>query len=139
MPLLKSILVMWLVATGIALPFSHSPIDYLKYTFAICIIQVLLYNIYRSFLKIKKDEIELKKIKEYSNQGCNVICPCDKAKKIFIPIRLNRDNSFKCLDCTRNVAVKVDVSTFLTTDMLDLNKEDKKLIDVIKNIKDKGE
>lgn len=137
MPLVKSLLVMGIIATGAALPFSHSLLDYLKYLFAFCVLQVLAYNAYVAFLKFKKDELEVEKIKEFTNQGCDVICPCDKAKKIFIPIRMNRDNSFKCLDCSRNVAVKVDVSTFLTTDMLDLNKEDKKLIEVIKNIKDK--
>lgn len=62
------------------------------------------------------------RISEYSKQGVEVTCPCARAAKHFVPVQLNTDNSYKCLDCTKNIVVDVEVKTFLETTPMDLEK-----------------
>ena len=75
------------------------------------------YNQYQERqILLKKAEIELQMEQEYSKQGVELICPCYKKNKQYVPIRLNENNSYSCPDCKKEIAVFVDITTAATTD-----------------------
>lgn len=88
------------------------------------------------YMKYLAEKLTNERISEYSKQGMETTCPCYKNKKVFIPIRLDTDNSYKCIDCDKNVSVKVDVKTFLATEIIDLDQSEKAFIDAVKKIKE---
>ena len=85
------------------------------------------------------DNLNIQKLKEYSKQGVEITCPCYMENKAFIPIRLNEINDYKCLECGKNVSVKVDVKSFLATEPIDGDQIDSALLEVIEKIKNKPE
>lgn len=131
----KSIFTLLLVGSALSAPFTNNLIDFFKLLAFSIIIQIICFDIYQRIVSTKNKRIELEKIKEFTKQGCELRCPCHLNKKMFIPIRLNEDNSFKCLDCSKNVSVKVDVKSFLETETIDLEKADRDFIAAIKKIK----
>lgn len=133
---IKPILILSVVSSTFSLLISNNFFSFTKYFVAITIIQILLYNLYKTYLKLHSEKIQNERIKEFSKQGLETTCPCYQNKKVFIPIRLDSDNSYKCLDCDKNVSVKLDVKTFLTTDVIDLDKSEKEFIEAIKKIKE---
>jgi hypothetical protein len=139
MNVLKSLLILFSISCSISLLFSKNIIDYIKYFLSISLIQIILYQIYLKIVSIFIEKIKLDKIKEYSKQGMEVSCPCYKANKVFIPIRLNGNNDFKCLECNKNVSVTVDVKTFLATEPLDGDATDAALLMAIEKIKQSPE
>ena len=132
--LIKSIFLLLTISCGIAAPFSKNLTTFLMNVVFVCIIQIIGYNCYNSWKKLQIQREYTKRIAEYSKQGVTVSCPCSENKKLFIPIRLNEDNSFKCLECKKNVAVAVNVKTFLSTQPVDLDKSDIALNDVYNKI-----
>lgn len=87
-------------------------------------------------MKLKTQQLKLLKESELEKQGVDIICPCYKETKMFIPIRIDKDNSFKCLECKKNVAVSVKIETAMETESLDLEKEDLELKAALKKIKE---
>ena len=137
--LVKSLLVLLLVSLGLSLPFSHSVVEGVKYFIFFSILQVVAYNLYQYTVSYFNGKLLNERIREYSKQGIETNCPCHKNIKVFLPIRLDRDNSYKCLECSKNVAVKLEVKTFMTTEAIDLDSTDERLIEAVKKIKDLAE
>jgi len=86
--------------------------------------QIIIYRVYVQIVQLLAERMLNERIKEYSKQGVDTVCPCARAMKHFIPIQLNTDNFYKCQDCDKNIAVNVEVKTFLETVPLDLDKTD---------------
>lgn len=124
MQVIKSLLILFSVSTAFSLPLSSDYLSFIKWFVVFSIIQVIIGNIYNHYVAYKFDELKTKREAELSKQGVDIVCPCHRASKMFIPIRLNKDNSFKCLECDKNVAVDVKVDTYMATDILDLSKEE---------------
>ena len=78
-------------------------------------------------IKILFKKLENEKIKEYLKQGVETKCPCEKGVSMFLPIRLDSTNTFKCIECQKNFSVKVDVKTFQNTEIIDLEKSEREL------------
>lgn len=85
------------------------------------------------------DKLMVDKINAYSKQGMEVTCPCYKESKMFIPIRLNGVNDYKCLECSKNVSVNLEAKTFLVTEPVDGDHIDSALLEAIEKIKNKPE
>lgn len=120
--IVKSITTLAAISTAISLIVSSEHFHFWK-SFAACtVVQVILYQIYIKIVELFSEKLLNDRIVEYSKQGVEVACPCARAIKHFIPIQLNTNNSYKCLDCTKNISVEVDVKTFLETVPMDLEK-----------------
>lgn len=102
------------------------------------IIQVVSYNIYQQVVYFIGQKLLNDRISEYSKQGLEVVCPCSRAVRSFIPIQLDADNSYKCLECTKNVAVNIEVKTFLETQPVDLEKSNDTLNKVYNTVSQDG-
>lgn len=121
-PLLKSVLVLAVISTCIASLFANNIWTFLKAFTITTLLQVIAYNIYRQVVQLFAEKLMNDRISEFTKQGVELTCPCSRAVKNLIPIQLNADNSYKCLDCSKNVMVNVEVRTFLETQPLDLEK-----------------
>ena len=120
--IVRSLLVLITLSTCAAFMFSNDAWGFARVFTIASIVQVVLYNIYRQVVVLFAEKITNDRISEYTKQGVEVTCPCSRAIKNLIPIQLNTDNSYKCLDCSRNVTVNVEVKTFLETQPVDLDK-----------------
>ena len=118
----RSLLVLITLSTCAAFMFSNNAWGFARVFAIASIVQVVLYNIYRQVVVLFAEKLANDRISEYTKQGVEVTCPCSRAIKNLIPIQLNTDNSYKCLDCARNVTVNVEVKTFLETQPVDLDK-----------------
>jgi hypothetical protein len=122
MQIVKSIVTLAVFSTTASLVFSSERFAFWK-AFIVCtMVQIIAYQIYTKLVEIFAEKLMNDRIKEYSKQGTEVTCPCSRAIKHFVPIQLNTNNSYKCLDCTKNIAVEVDVKTYLETVPMDLEK-----------------
>lgn len=126
----KSLLTLLTISSSVAFLFSNNWIGFIKYFVFTTVVQTVIYNVYKDYLKQKFEKVYNERLKEYSKQGCEISCPCDRACRHFIPIELNGDNSYTCQDCDRKIAVDVQVKSFLSTDPVNLEKEDEKFAEV---------
>ena len=82
--------------------------------------QVLAYNAFVSILDvyvtIKNKKLENERIAEFSYQGLDVVCPCSKKRRDFVPVRLNDTNIYKCGECEKSIAVYINAETALQTE-----------------------
>jgi hypothetical protein len=118
--IVRSIALLSAISACVAASLADSLWSFVRWFFLTIAIQISCYNIYRQLVALMAKKITNDRIKEYTKQGVEVVCPCARAIKNLIPIQLNTDNSYKCLDCNKNVAVKIDVNTFLETQPVDL-------------------
>lgn len=80
-------------------------------------------NVFTVYFLLKNKKLENERIKEFSYQGAEVVCPCHKKVKAFVPIRFNTDNLYTCQECKKDVAIYIDISTVVTTQPMDNSKE----------------
>jgi hypothetical protein len=120
--IMRSLGLLFALSAVIAATFSDSVWSFVRWFMLSAAAQIICYNVYRQIVLLIVKKIANDKLKEYSKQGVEVICPCARAVKNLIPIQLNTDNSYKCLDCNKNVTVKVDVQTFIETQPIDIDK-----------------
>jgi hypothetical protein len=120
--ILKSLVTLFAISGTLSFAFSSNLQSFAKVFLFTTLMQILFYNIYRTIVTFLMSKMDLEKIKELSMQGCELSCPCDKTIKNFIPIRLNQDNSYKCLECNKNVKVDLEFKSFLQTEPINLEK-----------------
>lgn len=135
MKLIKSLLILTCISSGLAVAFSSSINSFFKLFFAFSVAQIIIYQLYVNIVKMYYENLNIQKLKEYSKQGVEVTCPCYRENKVYIPIRLDGINDYKCLECDKNVSVNVDVKTFLVTEPLDGDHVDVALAKAIEEIK----
>lgn len=126
--ILKSLLILTTISSSIALLFCDNTLfSFFKIFIFSTICQIIVYNLYKMVIKILFKKLENEKIKEYLKQGVETKCPCEKGVSMFLPIRLDSTNTFKCIECQKNFSVKVDVKTFQNTEIIDLEKSEREL------------
>jgi hypothetical protein len=85
------------------------------------------YYVYKTglltYVALKNKKLENERIKELSYQGLEVACPCYKAVKEFIPVRLNAANYYKCSDCKKTISVLITPETAVVTEPVDTSFE----------------
>jgi hypothetical protein len=134
--LIISLLTLCLISIAISLPLSKNWSSFLSYFFCFSVIQIIGYNLYSKYIEIKVEKIKNERIKEFSKQGLEIKCPCNKSRPMFIPVELNSDNYFKCGECEKNISVEVSAKAFLQTEMVDLNVADAALVEIYKKFKE---
>ncbi len=139
MNILRSLSALFIVSLTVSLLLYNDIYSFFKYFLLSTVIQIILYQIYLKIVYLYVENLKLQKIKEFSKQGMEVTCPCHKENKVFIPIKLNSNNDYKCLECNKNVFVNIDVKTFLTTEPIDNDAADVELIKAIEKIKQSAE
>lgn len=125
----KSILPLVVISLCVSLFFIDNLKQAISVFFVASFLQIILYNIYKQILQFFAVKLENERLSEFSKQSVEVVCPCARGVKHLIPIQLDVDNSYVCLDCNKNVTVKLDVNTYLETIPVDTNQ---KIADIIK-------
>lgn len=117
-----SVTVLSVISACAGLMWSDNLMGFARAFVVASIAQIIAYSIYKRIVILMAEKLKNERIKEFSKQGMEITCPCSRAIKTFIPIRLDVDNSYKCLDCSKYVAVNVDVKTFLSTEPINIDK-----------------
>ncbi len=124
--IVKSLVALCVISTFLSLPFCTAA-TFLWYFLFFSILQIIVWNSWQTHLKLKVSKIKAQKEEALAAQGVWVKCPCSKGNEILVPIKLNKNNNFKCLECKRNVSVDVQVKTFLVTEPLNIDAADQLL------------
>jgi hypothetical protein len=135
--LLKPLGILFVISGSVSLVFSENSLTFIKLFLFSSIIQIILYDIYKRILSIYAERIKNERIKEFSKQGMEVKCPCYLEKKMFVPITLNSDNYYKCLECKKDVSVEIQTKTFLKTEIMDLDNAELAISEVYKKLQEK--
>lgn len=69
-----------------------------------------------AYVELRNKQLENERIKEFTLQGLDVICPCHLKKTEFVPIVLNTENKYNCASCQKNISVYIAAETALVTD-----------------------
>lgn len=120
--ILRPLLVLCAVSSGMSFILCTDTQSFIKYFVGTSILQFVVYNTYINIISLFRRRVENQRIAELSKQGVEITCPCAKGMKHFIPIRLDEDNSYRCLDCPNYVRVDVDVKPYITSDVIDIVK-----------------
>ena len=136
--MLKPILILCVISTVSSLVFSNNVLEFLKGFVLASLLQVIVYNVYKTIIEYLALRLQVEKIKQFSKQGMEIKCPCYLEKKMFVPIDLNGSNILNCKECEKTISVDITSKTFMQTDMIDLDKADEALIKAYKHIQDKA-
>jgi len=131
---LKPILTLFSISSIFALSFSNDWVSFLKLFLVSCLTQVFVYNVYKHILHLSAERIKNDRIKEFSKQGMDIVCPCYLEKRMFVPVELNTTNTFNCDECKKDCIIQITAKTFNKTDIIDLDGADAALIEVYNKI-----
>jgi len=116
----KSILILSVVSSFIGGCFVLLNISFFPVFGLSFIAQILIWNLFNNWknqqTQIEFEQIQNERIKEFSKQGLNCICPDENCNhKAFVPIALNEDNEYECPECKKKIKVYIGAKTFLAT------------------------
>jgi len=107
------------VAGVCAWPLTYLGVGFISSFFFFIAAQFVGFYFYSEFIKRKllreEREFILAQEAELSKQGAEVICPCDRNVKCFVPIILNEYNTYNCPGCKKDIHVMVNYKTALVT------------------------
>lgn len=132
--ILKPIITLSTISAIFAFSLSDGWISFLKVFIITSVVQIFIHNIYKNFVVLSAERIKNERIREFSKQGMDVVCPCYMEKKMFVPIELNTTNTFNCIECKKDCIVQITAKTFNKTDIIDLDGADAALIEVYKKL-----
>lgn len=116
---LQSLGLTLLVGSVLAWPFTFLDVNFFSGLAFFVTLQFIGFYFYREYIarKIALEEQQLILLREaeLSKQGAEVVCPCDRQVKSFIPIMLNGRNDYVCPGCNKGVNVSVKLKTYVTT------------------------
>ena len=120
MTIFKSILILSVVSSFIGGCFVLLNISFLPVFGLSFITQILIWNLFNNWknqqTQIEFEQIQNERIKEFSKQGLNCICPDENCNhRAFVPIVLNEDNEYECPKCKKKIKVYIGAKTFLAT------------------------
>jgi len=91
------------------------------------LIQFVAFYSFKSILiavvALRNKKLDNERIKELSYQGLEVVCPCFKQIKEFVPIKLNIANYYKCSECKKTIGVVITPETAIVTEPADSSQE----------------
>lgn len=107
------------ISAILAWPFTFLGIWFFSGFAFFTALQFVLFYFYREHVTrktaLEEEKLILAREAELSKQGAEVVCPCDRQVKSFIPIILNQRNEYICPGCSKNVNVVVNLKTVLVT------------------------
>lgn len=120
MELVKSLLILFSVSASVAGCFYLLSLPFFPVFGLATIFQIFVYNLFSNWRKqraeIEFETIQNERIKEFSKQGIECICPDENcAAKTYVPIRLDLENKYECPKCKKSVKVYIGSKTFLET------------------------
>jgi len=117
--LLKSLAITAAVSAIFSWPATYIGISYLSAFGFFTVLQFVIFYFYNDYtnkrIAIEGEKILLAREAELSKQGAEVICPCDRNIKCFVPIVINDRNDYICPGCKKTINVLVNLKTVLTT------------------------
>jgi hypothetical protein len=117
------LLFLFTVSTIIAIFLNYFSINLVVGFLVGTIFQYAVFYGFSSILDIvasfKNKKLEIEKLRQLSFQGLEVICPCHKQIKEFVPIKLNTSNYYKCTECKKNIGVYISSETAIVTEPAD--------------------
>ena len=128
---LRSILIIILIAALTAGLFFIADMAPLKGAVIAILTQIVIYNIIRQYksgvLQIRLREIETEQIAEFGKQGMELQCAACK-HSVHVPIRFDVTNSFICPKCNINNSIYVNITVAQDTTPLNVEAITSKLI-----------
>jgi len=117
--LVKSVLLVFGVAAIAAWPFTFLGVGFISSFLFFTTLQFVGFYFYRDYtekkLAIAQEQLVIAREAELSKQGAEVVCPCDRGIKCFVPIMLNERNEYDCPGCKKQINVLVNLKTALVT------------------------
>lgn len=102
-----------------AWPLTYIGINFFSALIALTTLQFIGFYFYHEYIDrktaLQEQALLLAREAELSKQGAEVICPCDRGVKSFVPIILNERNEYTCPGCKKDVNVLVNLKTVLVT------------------------
>lgn len=117
--LAKSLLLVIGMALCAAWPLTYVGINFYSSLVFFTVLQFVGFYFYGEYqsrkLAIEEQKLLLAAEAELSKQGAEVVCPCDRQVRCFVPITINDRNEYKCPGCNKDVNVLVKLKTALIT------------------------
>jgi len=111
----------------ISVVLSHWGVNYIAGGLFGIAIQFLGYyafkNILTAIVALRNKQLENERINALTYQGLEVVCPCFKQVKEFVPIKLNTTNYYKCSECKKTIGVVLTPETAVVTEPQDSSLE----------------
>ena len=140
----KSITITMVVAIIIAATCYYTlGYNYINTFICSILIQIVIFYIWNSILsfimRVNLEKQETIRIEQYEKQGVEVNCAHCNALN-FIPVSINDDNNFNCVQCEKTNAVYIDVTVAQKSDIpdkanLSVNSYIKEKVDATKQLK----
>lgn len=96
------------------------------------VLQFIIFYIVGEIVKNKNNKIalgiELKRLELVAQQSTNVVCPCDRRFEATVQVKLDRENSYTCLGCNKQIGIKMEAKTALLTSPVTVNPLDTPLL-----------
>lgn len=89
------------------------------------LIQVIIGSSMNKLAQVKT-ALEMEKqltqrISDAAKQTLKLKCPCTNMVEQVVPIRLDDQNFYKCINCEKNISVNLTASTALLTDIINID------------------
>ena len=65
--ILKPLLITSVISSAVALLYSSSLLDFIKYFFFVTVAQIICYNVYKNLIELFTEKIKNERIKEFLN------------------------------------------------------------------------
>lgn len=124
MVILRSIAITLCVSGTCGLLFWSLDYSFIKAFTLSTIIQFIGFWMFNSIMQhvrqVKMTELENQRIAEYTKQSINVECSYCKSNNL-IPLHVNGDNDFKCVNCGKENAVYVGITVTQKTNPMNVD------------------
>jgi hypothetical protein len=136
--ILQSFGLTFLISAILAWPLTFLGVSFISGVLFFSAVQFVGFYFYREIqerkLLLEQQNFILAREAELSKQGSEVICPCDRQVKCFVPIKLNERNEYVCPGCNKDANVNVLLKTVLVTTPIIESAEDV----IANNLKEKN-
>ena len=117
-PILKSLGITFIVSGSLAYFLTHFNISFWKTFILATVIQVVVWNIVNYSTQIRaalrNKELDEKILADFAKQIVTVPCAYCKVPNA-VPVRLDTNNQFDCIDCYKTNTVYIDVESAQVT------------------------
>jgi len=107
------------VASLCAWPFVYLGVNYFSGIAFFTVLQFIGFYFYTEHVKrrvaLQEQTLILAREAELSRQGAEVVCPCDRNVKCFVPIVLGEYNTYNCPGCKKDIHIMINYKTALVT------------------------
>jgi len=118
--LVFQVLALFAISTLFSAFFHYFGVNYFIGFLVGTVLQIFAFSTFNTaltaYVALKNKKLENERIKEFSYQGLDVVCPCYKKVADFVPVKLNTQNYYKCKECNKTVSIQLTCDTAITTE-----------------------